>query len=185
MRTPPIPTLIRQVMPSENVVRQAPLPVYYGLAVTTKAAALLAVQRGATRSHVIRIERPGPALEEVADRILDLADKLESSDRIVIDIGSGLGGALWQALESPAHDRRYLAVSVQGRQRQAICDSLIAAVTRRLLTFEPGLVLEDDMRQALGSFRREITEDGSLGSELATALACALHVRRQLPPKVY
>lgn len=173
-----------------------PVPTYHGVAVSQRAAAIVSVLRSpqkatdgarlaTDRAFCSAISLPGSQLETVAREVRAIAEKAQPVDCIVIDCGSGLGGALWKVLENPRHDRRYIQITEQGRLRQTIIDSLIAAVARRELTFAPGLAAEADMRQALTSFRREIGEDGQLGSELVSALAVALHAKRRMPPKVY
>jgi hypothetical protein len=156
-----------------------------GVAVTSHASAIVSLERSRDAALCAAIERPGADLAALAARLGAIHDSLTARDRVVIDAGAGLGGALWKLLAEPIHDGGYLAERAQGRARQTIIDSLIAAVSGRSLTFAPGLEEEGAMRHALGTFRREVGEDGVLGSELVTALAVGLHVPFRVPPRVW
>ena len=88
-------------------------------------------------------------------------------------------------LGEPRHDRRYLAQQAQGRARQTIVDSLVAAITLQRLTFAPHLAEEKAMRASLGRFHRELDDAGLIGDALVSALAVAVHERVKTPPRVW
>lgn len=186
---------------------------FIGIAASAKDSAIVTLERTRTEAVCTAIERHGGDLEGLVSRIRDLAESLRvpsgapspvrvlddasarqavlqrhhvgSStvrDLIVIDAGAGMGGAIWTALESPK--RPFVAQTLQGRARQKIVDSLIAAIALQRLTFAK----TDEapaMRASLGRFRRELDDSGLIGDSLVSALAVALHQPMPVVPRVY
>ena len=148
-----------------------------------RTAGVVVADRG---SAVVTVDRDGEALRCTAiERIpFDLsaaasaARGLESSTRVVID-SEGLGTALWAVVRPRDEDdpdalARWTLYEGHGRDRQGLVDQLLVAVEEDRFRFAPGLPEQDAMSKALTGYRRQVREDGLIGSELVVALLLAM-----------
>lgn len=124
---------------------------------------------------VTGIERLPFDVATVTKRIREL---IEPDVRFVID-GDGLGTALWTLLGGPKNLGPFQLYGGRGQERQALVDELIVAIEHDRFHFAPRLAEQEAMSKALVSYRREVKEDGVIGSELIVALLLAI---RQIPP---
>ena len=98
--------------------------------------------------------------------------------RFVID-SEGLGTALWAVVrpkddDDPDAEARWTLSEGHGRDRQALVDVLLVAIEENRFRFAPGLPEMDAMSKALTGYRRQVKEDGLIGSELVVALLLAM-----------
>jgi hypothetical protein len=156
----------------------------HGCSVNAKTAAIVSVQHRDDGLVVVTAIRPMKADLKAVKASLE-ALQLELRDSITID-ASGLGSALWGGLERPERRRGWTLATETGRDRQRIVDPLVAAVhVLDRLRFAAGLDHQDAMSRALASYRREVAEDGLIGSELVIALALAVRAKPRPMPRVY
>lgn len=134
---------------------------------------------------VVGIQRLPFDLSVVAEAVLDLPFD-QDTDLVVVD-AAGLGAALWAAAGNPTHRRGWDLYQGRGVDRQALVDELVVAVHAERIHFAPDLDEMGAMTKALASFRREVRDDGQIGSELVTALCLAIAKPRRGygPPRVY
>jgi hypothetical protein len=99
---------------------------------------------------------------------------LDPEARAVID-AEGLGAALWALVQpddpDPEHWQLYQG---RGLERQALVDELLVAVEEDRFHFAPDLAEQEAMSKALLGYRRQVRDDGFIGSELVVALLLAL-----------
>jgi hypothetical protein len=119
-------------------------------------------------------QRDGPRL----DRDPEFADA-----RLVID-GEGHGAALWAVLPTD-DEERWRLYSARGLERQALVDVLLVAVHEGRFHFAAGLPEQEAMNKALVGYRRQVREDGLIGSELVVALLLALLPPPPSPPETH
>ena len=93
--------------------------------------------------------------------------------RHVID-AEGLGSALWAVLGRPDDTDHWQLYTGRGLERQALVDELLVAVQEGRFHFAAGLEEQEAMSKALLGYRRQVREDGLIGSELVVALLLAL-----------
>jgi hypothetical protein len=146
-------------------------------------AAIVSVEHRGRMLLVEAIERLPFDLSPVVDRVLSLPHEARR-DSITID-ASGLGMALWAAIGSPDHRRGWRLVTARGLERQALVDRLVLAIHHDRLRFAPALAEQDVMTRALAGYRREVRDDGQVGSELVVALCLALIEPRIARPRIY
>ena len=144
---------------------------HFGITIAERGSAIVAVDRGADDGLlVVGIERLPFSLAAVTERVRALDDP---EARFVVD-AEGLGSALWSALGSPKDARRWSLYAGRGFDRQALADGLLVAMLEGRFHFAAGLAEQEAMSKALAGYRRQVREDGELGSELVVALCLAL-----------
>jgi hypothetical protein len=140
-----------------------------GVVIAERGAAIVHVERSAEDALlVVGIERHPSDLAIVVARVAGLAD----DTRFVVD-AEGLGTALWAILGAP-DDPPARLYSGRGQERQALVDGLLVAMHENRFHFAPGLAEQPAMSKALLSYRRQVREDGLIGSELVVALLLAI-----------
>lgn len=154
-----------------------------GVVIADRGAAIVTVEhepfigpipKDAERAEMLLatgIERLPFDLAAVTDRVLALD---EPEARFVID-GEGLGRALWTVVGGPADPYHWQLYTGRGLERQALVDELLVAVQEQRFNFAPGLDEMPAMSKAMVGYRRQIKEDGLIGSELVVALLLAIH----------
>lgn len=146
-----------------------------GIVVADRGAAIVHVDRDSDDALVVSgIERLPFDLGIVVARIAELGD----GERFVVD-AEGLGTALWAILGHPDDDEHWRLYSGRGIERQALVDGLLVAIHEGRFHFASGLIEQDAMSRALLGYRRQVREDGLIGSELVVALLLAI-----IPPPV-
>lgn len=152
---------------------------HVGIVIVDRGAAIVAVERHEDgRIVVTGIERLPFDLGAVAARVREL-DLEHPGSRSVVD-AEGLGQALWAVL-GKAKDRAWHLYQGRGLERQALVDELLVAVEEDRFRFMGGLAEQDAMNKALVTYRRQVRDDGLIGSELVVALLLALY--RDLTPR--
>lgn len=147
---------------------------HHGIVVAERGAAIVTVQHGDAGSLLVTgIERLPFDLAVVAARVRELEDP---DARYVID-SEGLGSALWTVL-GHAEDPRWTLYAGRGVDRQALVDELLVAIDQDRFRFAGGLSDQEPMSKALVGFRRQVRDDGIIGSELVVALLLAI-----IPPE--
>ncbi len=151
---------------------------HVGITVAERGSAIVAVDRDDDDALlVVGIERLPFSLAAVTERVRALDDP---ATRFIID-AEGLGSALWAIVGHPAERKRWQLYSGRGLERQALVDELLVALQQDRFHFAAGLAEQEAMSKALLSYRRQVREDGLIGSELVVALLLALIP----PPRVY
>jgi hypothetical protein len=152
---------------------------HVGITVAERGSAIVAVDRDSDEALlVVGIERLPFSLAAVTERLRALDDP---ETRVIVD-AEGLGTALWAVLGHPdGPKRRWQLYSGRGLERQALVDELLVALQQDRFHFAAGLAEQAAMSKALLSYRRQVREDGLIGSELVVALLLALIP----PPRVY
>lgn len=149
-----------------------------GVVVTERGSAIVTVDRGeAGELLVTGIERLPFDLATVRARVRAIEGP---ETRFVID-AEGLGSALWALLGEPDDAEHWQLYAGRGVERQALVDALLVAVEEGRFHFAPGLADQDAMSKALLGYRRQVREDGQIGSELVVALLLALIVPEPVP----
>ena len=151
---------------------------HVGIVIADRGSAIVHVAHDGDDLLVTAIERLPFNLTTVADRVGEL-DREIAELRFVID-ANGLGAALWAVLGPPTDAKRWQLYSGRGLERQALVDGLLVAVERGRFHFAPLLPDQEPMTKALQGYRRQVREDGIVGSELVVALLLAL--MPPLPP---
>jgi hypothetical protein len=143
---------------------------HVGVVVVECGAAIVTVERDEDdRLLVTAIERLPYSLGVVADRVRALDD-----EAVVVIDAEGLGSALWGVLGHPEDTEHWQLYAGRGLERQALVDALLVAVEAGRFRFAPALEEQEAMNKALLSYRRQVREDGVIGSELVVALLLAL-----------
>lgn len=142
---------------------------HLGVVIVDKGAAIVTVQHGEHGSVICSgIERLPFDLRQVAARLR----ALENPDTNYVIDSDGLGSALWSTLvRATGHWKLYEG---RGLERQALVDRLLVAVEQDRFRFTANLAEQDSMTKALVSYRRQVRDDGVIGSELVVALLLAL-----------
>ena len=150
---------------------------HVGIVVADRGSAIVSVERSPENALlVVAIERLPFNLAAVTERVRGLEDP---EAWFVID-AEGLGSALWAVLGRPDDEQHWQLYAGRGLERQALVDELLVAVQESRFHFAPGLAEQAAMSKALLSYRRQVREDGLIGSELVVALLLAL-----IPPVTY
>jgi hypothetical protein len=150
-----------------------------GVTITDRGSAIVHVERSPEDALLVTgIERLPFSLSAVTDRVRALDDP---EARFVVDAGGGLGSALWAVLGRPDDTDHWQLYTGRGLERQALVDELLVAIQQDRFHFAPGLAEQEAMSKALQGYRRQVREDGAIGSELVVALLLALIP----PPPVY
>jgi hypothetical protein len=148
---------------------------HVGVVVVDHGSAIVSVERSPDADLVVTaIERLPFDLGAVTARIV--AEDFET--RFIID-AEGLGSALWAVLGRPRDKHHWTLYAGRGIERQALVDELLVAMQEARFHFAAGLAEQEAMSKALLSYRRQVREDGYIGSELVVALLLAL-----IPPPV-
>lgn len=150
-----------------------------GVVIAERGAAVVTVEQSDDDDYVVTgIERLPFDVSAVAQRVQEIDDP---EIRFLID-AEGLGMALWTVLggsENPFHWQLYPG---RGLERQALVDALVVAIQEGRFHFAPRLAEQDAMSKGLVSYRRQVKEDGLIGSELVVALLLAI---RPLPVEAW
>jgi hypothetical protein len=142
-----------------------------GVVIADHGAAVVTVERDDANAHLVTdIERLPFDLSAVTKRVEDLDDP---EIRFVID-GEGLGAALWSVIGGPENQQHFQLYAGRGIERQALVDELLIAVQEGRFHFAPALTEQPAMSKAMVSYRRQVKEDGLIGSELVVAMLLAL-----------
>ncbi len=151
---------------------------HVGIVIADRGSAIVTVDRDADDALlVVGIERLPFSLAAVTERVRALDDP---ETRFIVD-AEGLGSALWAVLGRPGDKHHWKLYTGRGIERQALVDELLVAMQEDRFYFSPGLAEQEAMSKALLSYRRQVREDGLIGSELVVALLLALIP----PPRVY
>jgi hypothetical protein len=149
-----------------------------GVVIADRGSAIVSVERSPDNALLVTgIERLPFDLGPVTERIWAFA---EPDARFVVD-AEGLGSALWGVLGPPRDKRHWTLYTGRGFERQALVDELLVAEQQKRFHFAARLAEQEAMSKALLTYRRQVREDGSLGSELVTALCLAIIP----PPRKY
>jgi hypothetical protein len=151
---------------------------HVGVVIRDQGSAIVVVERDAENALVATgIERLPFNLADVTKRVQALDD---SETSFTVD-AEGLGSALWALLGRPDDVEHWQLYSGRGFERQTLVDELLVAIEEHRFHFAPGLVEQEAMSKALISFRRQVREDGLIGSELVVALLLAVIPPRAAP----
>lgn len=155
---------------------------HIGIVIVDRGAAIVTVERSEDDHLLVTgIERLPFDLAAVTARVREL---VAPDTHYVID-QEGLGSALWTVLRDERRPRRdWTLYEGRGLDRQGLVDALLVAVEEDRLRFAAGLDEQDAMSRALVTYRRQVRDDGVIGSELVVALLLAL-IPRPAPPMVY
>jgi hypothetical protein len=77
-------------------------------------------------------------------------------------------------LGRPDDEQHWALYAGRGLERQSLVDELLVAMQEGRFHFAPGLAEQEAMSKALLGYRRQVREDGLIGSELVVALLLAL-----------
>jgi hypothetical protein len=147
---------------------------HVGVVIADRGSAIVSVEHSPDNALLVTgIERLPFDLAAVTARVV--AEDFET--RFVID-AEGLGSALWAVLGHPKDARHWTLYTGRGFERQALVDELLVAMQESRFHFAAGLAEQEPMSKALLSYRRQVREDGVIGSELVVALLLAL-----IPPR--
>lgn len=155
-----------------------------GIAIQDQGAGIVAVERtplpgpttGEREVHFLATEmiRLPYDLPTIAAKVREMDDP-----EITFEIDAeGIGTALWHVLGGPENPQHFSLYAGRGLERQALVDELLIAVEEGRFNFAPRLPEQSAMTQGLVSYRRQVKEDGLIGSELVVALLLAI---RPLP----
>ncbi len=146
---------------------------HIGVTIASAGAAIVHVDHGAGDDLLVTaIERLPFDLSAVARRVAEL-DREVADVRFVVD-GEGVGGALWDAMGPPDDEDRWSLYAGRGIERQALVNELLVAVFEERFHFAPNLSEQAAMSKAIVGYRREVRDDGAIGSELVVALLLAM-----------
>lgn len=152
-----------------------------GVVIVDHGAAIVTVERDEANDLLCRgIERLPFDLAAVNARV----GRLDPDARVIID-SEGLGSALWAVLGRPAKSQHFQLYSGRGLERQALVDELLVAVEEGRFHFAPAIPEQPAMSKALVSYRRQVKEDGLIGSELVVALLLAITPPPRKRPKLF
>ncbi len=144
---------------------------HLGIVIADRGAAIVTVDRDKEHKLLCTgIERLPFDLGKVTERVQALTDP----DGIHVIDAEGLGQALWATLGHARDPRHWRLYAGRGIERQALVDELLVAVQEDRFRFAPGLAEQEAMTKALASYRRQVRDDGVIGSELVVALLLAL-----------
>jgi hypothetical protein len=144
---------------------------HVGIVIADHGSAIVSVERSPDDAMLVSgIERLPFDLAAVTQGVRALDDP---ETRFIVD-AEGLGSALWAALGRPDDAQHWQLYSGRGLERQALVDELLVAIQEGRFHFTAGLAEQEAMSKALVSYRRQVREDGVIGSELVVALLLAL-----------
>jgi hypothetical protein len=149
-----------------------------GVVVADAGAAIVTVERDGEELLATGIERLPFDLRTVAGRVKDL----DGPDTTFVIDGEGMGTALWNVVGGPEDRQHWQLYEGRGLARQALVDELLIAIEEVRFHFAPRLPEQDAMSKGLVSYRRQVKEDGLIGSELVVALLLAI---RPLPVEAW
>jgi hypothetical protein len=142
----------------------------YGIVIAERGAAIVTVERDEDAALLVTgIERLPFDLGAVTERVREL----DAGALHIVD-AEGLGSALWAVLGRPDDPDHWMLYSGRGIERQALVDELLVAMEEERFHFAPALAEQEAMSRALLGYRRQVREDGLIGSELVVALLLAL-----------
>jgi hypothetical protein len=151
---------------------------HVGVVIADRGSAVVSVERSPDDALLVSgIERLPFNLASVTARVRAL---VAPGTRFIID-AEGLGSALWAVLGRPDDPEQWQLYTGRGFDRQALVDELLVAMQENRFHFAARLAEQEAMSKALLSYRRQVREDGVIGSELVVALLLALIP----PPPVY
>jgi hypothetical protein len=150
-----------------------------GVVIRDGGAAIVTVTRKPADDVVVDIERLPFDVDVVAARVGTAAAASKDS-RVIVD-AEGLGNALWAIVAPKPRGERWHLYSGRGLERQVLVDQLVVAMHDASVHFAPGLLAQEPMTKALLGYRRQVREDGLIGSELVIALCLAIS---KPPPKL-
>jgi hypothetical protein len=155
---------------------------HIGVVVADRGAAIVTVERSPEDALLVTgIERLPFSLAAVTARVRVLEDP---EARFVVD-AEGLGSALWAVLGRPEDAEHWQLYAGRGLERQALVDELLVAMQESRFHFAPGLDEQEAMSKALLGYRRQVREDGLIGSELVVALLLALTQPARVPESFF
>lgn len=144
---------------------------HVGISLANRGAAIVEVQRDPDDELlVVGIQRLPFDLGAVSEHVRAVDDP---DARFIID-AEGLGSALWAVLGDPDDRDQWQLYTGRGIERQALVDPLLVAIQEGRFHFAPALAEQDAMTKALLNFRRQVGDDGLIGSELVVALLLAI-----------
>jgi hypothetical protein len=144
---------------------------HVGIRIDGRGSAIVHVERDPDDALLVNgIERLPFDLATVTKRVRALEDP---EARFIVD-AEGLGSALWAVLGRPDDEQHWQLYAGRGLERQALVDELLVAIQEDRFHFAPGLAEQVAMSKALQGYRRQVGEDGLIGSELVVALLLAL-----------
>jgi hypothetical protein len=136
------------------------------------------------RSVVVHVERQFPVLEQVRDRVVEIAKAAQArGDRpcFFIDAGSGMGAGLVKILADmrangkfPPGLHRPHAYTQRGQARQALVNAIVASYGGGKLKFAPGLPLQTELIRALETYETTVADDGRVSYEGDEEMVLAL-----------
>jgi hypothetical protein len=143
-----------------------------GVVIADHGSAIVHVEHDGDELLVTAVERLPFSLTPVADRVAELDGEI-AEVRFVVD-ADGLGAALWTVLGPPDDEDRWLLYVGRGVERQRLVDGLLVAIHDGHFHFAPSLPEQASMTTALQGYRRQVRDDGLIGSELVVALLLAI-----------
>ena len=147
-----------------------------GVVVADSGAAIVTVERDEDNALLCTaIERLPFDLAEVIERV----ETLDDPDLNFMIDSDGLGSALWTFLGGPGNAQHFQLYTGRGLERQALVDELLVAIAEGRFHFASAIPEQPAMSKAMVSYRRQVKDDGVIGSELVVALLLALR-----PPPV-
>jgi hypothetical protein len=145
---------------------------HVGIVIADHGSAIVHVEHDGTELLVTAVERLPFSLTPVADRVQELDREIVEA-RFVVDADS-LGAALWAVLGPPDDEDRWQLYTGRGVERQRLVDGLLVAIHDGRFHFAPNLPEQEAMTKALQGYRRQVRDDGVIGSELVVALLLAI-----------
>jgi hypothetical protein len=177
--------IVTTVFGQRKVTADPVTPTIFGVTMLASGSSIVSVTYDARTRPPTRvctgIERLPYDVAKLATRLQSL--ELGPKDVIVVD-GAGAGMALWIALGSPRGRRHFKLYEGTGRERQRLVDPFPAMMINGSFRFAPNLAHQDAMLKALASYRKEVVEDGIVGSELVVGLFLATSHQPAVPPQV-
>lgn len=156
------------------------MTVQAGIVIRDSGAAVVSCEMDAAGAAVVVGIDPLPFnFDAVAERVRELDAEVPRDGLLVVD-AEGLGRALWASIAPPRKSRRWRLYEGRGAERQELADRLVVAMHDSRIHFAAGLDAMDLMTRALVGYRRQVREDGLVGSELVVALCLAITPR---PPR--
>ncbi len=146
---------------------------HIGIVIADRGAAIVTVERDDGRRAARH--RASSGCPSTSAAVTERVRALDGSPdaRYVID-AEGLGSALWAVLGHADDAGHWTLYTGRGLERQALVDALLVAVQEDRFRFAAGLAEQEAMSKALTGYRRQVRDDGLIGSELVVALLLAL-----------
>ena len=172
------------------------MSIQVGVTIHEGGAAIVTSEQDKDGAAVVTgIEQHSFNVDIVVERIARLSTRRWRRRSSSCD-GDGLGDAVWDICFPDWREVRGVVASrdrhkdqapigwlfqERGLERQRLVNVLVIAMNQGMLHFAPGLDAMDQMTKALVSYRRQVKDDGSTGSELVTALCLSLLPRITVP----